>query len=99
MTTRECTRCGSERAAGGQCSRRTCIYAKRCWQHTKKTEQLQIKPSKIQGAGKGLITPKKRKNDEARTIGSNTYFGLHGCNYLKVCLVLESEHIQHVFGW
>ena len=64
MTTRECTRCGSDRVAGGQCSRRTCLYAKRCWQHTKKTEKLQIKPSKIQGAGKGLITTKKRKKGE-----------------------------------
>lgn len=38
------------------------MYANMCWQHTKSRRQLQIKDSRIAGAGKGLFTTKDLKN-------------------------------------
>ena len=59
QTIRECDQCSyiiNEGSANERrCSRRTCLYANKCWQHTKKSDYVQIRPSAIKDAGLGLF--------------------------------------------
>jgi hypothetical protein len=53
---RECVQCAAETAVGKRCKNRTCIYTEFCATHTKKLMDLELKPSSIAGAGRGLYT-------------------------------------------
>jgi hypothetical protein len=53
---RECVQCAAETAVGKRCKNRTCIYTEFCATHTKKLMDLELKPSAIAGAGRGLYT-------------------------------------------
>lgn len=39
----ECTRCQAIKEDGRRCTRTTCKYADKCWQHTKRDEGVEIK--------------------------------------------------------
>jgi hypothetical protein len=39
----DCTRCTAETAQGTRCTRSTCKYADKCWQHTKRDVGVEIK--------------------------------------------------------
>lgn len=60
----ECDQCHSITTSGKRCSRRTCIYAHYCWQHTKQLHGLQIKNSTIPHSGKGLFSTRDFKKGE-----------------------------------
>lgn len=64
MATIDCVRCTALKADGRQCTRRTCKYPAKCWQHTKRDHQLQIKQSGIANAESGLFTTKALKKDD-----------------------------------
>ena len=49
-----CPRCGARTKAGGQCKRKTCKYAPKCFSHT----NVEVAPSSITGAGHGLFAKK-----------------------------------------
>ena len=51
----DCVRCTAHTAQGVQCSRRTCKYADRCWQHARATWGVRIAPSTLPDAGDGLF--------------------------------------------
>lgn len=57
-------RCTSDRKAGGRCKLKTKARHPYCWIHTKYKMGLEIKDSKVPGAGKGLFAAKdfKRKD-------------------------------------
>lgn len=57
----ECERCEAIGNTGRQCKRNTCIGVPYCWQHMIRELHLQIKPSLIPGAGKGLFAVDKTK--------------------------------------
>lgn len=61
QTILECTRCRGRRRDGRRCTRRTCVYAKYCWQHTAKKKGFKIAASTIPQAGRGLIARKEIK--------------------------------------
>ena len=58
MTTRECARCGAQKAEGGRCTRSTCKWGPQCWQHSRKNFGLTLRKSNIPGAGLGLFALK-----------------------------------------
>jgi uncharacterized protein len=106
MTRRVCTRCKSRTAAGTQCTRSTCIYSNHCWQHTKKAFHLQIKQSRIRGAGKGLVTTKARKKNEkiadyTGTIRTQAEYDSYDSGYglaIPGGLVLDADSTQDALG-
>lgn len=51
----ECGQCDAMTRAGAQCTRRVCFGYPTCWQHTITQYGVQIRPSNINGAGKGLF--------------------------------------------
>ena len=53
---RDCQRCSARNVNNRQCARRTCKIAHVCWQHLKSIYHLQVKKSRIPGAGLGLFT-------------------------------------------
>ena len=57
-TKKECVQCSAALANGGRCGNWTCIYPKYCWIHTKDRVGVEIKKSKIKGAGKGIFATK-----------------------------------------
>ena len=60
MSKIDCVICNARTKAGGTCSRKTCKYANRCWQHTKQASHgFILKKSKIEGAGQGLFASKR----------------------------------------
>jgi hypothetical protein len=50
-----CEQCQGRRANGTRCTRRVCMGLQHCWQHAIGELKLRIKPSTMQGAGKGLF--------------------------------------------
>src|SRR6478609_1276980 len=54
-TLRDCVRCSAKTKSKKRCTRRTCVTAGKCWQHTAAEDGLRVKPSTIPGAGKGLF--------------------------------------------
>lgn len=50
-----CNTCEEKKADGSQCSLTSCIGTPFCWIHLLHKHHLRIKPSKIEGAGKGLF--------------------------------------------
>lgn len=59
MTTRECTRCHARTLADRRCSRRTCLYANNCFQHTRRELGVAVRPSTIAQAGLGLFAVRR----------------------------------------
>lgn len=68
------TRCGYHMTETRQCSRRTCKYAQYCWQHAKKVVGLQIRKSRIQGAGQGLFAARNFPSDSIVAYYGGRYF-------------------------
>ncbi len=66
QTVRTCRRCGQQ-VHGRQCQRRTCVTLPKCWQHTAIHDGLRVKPSHIQGAGKGLFATREFDRGEKIT--------------------------------
>ena len=65
MPTYKSIQCGgTTKNKGRQCRRRTIATSPYCYQHTSVIEGLQIKQSKINGAGKGLFATREFKKDE-----------------------------------
>ena len=64
MSKRECVRCEGLTKAGVQCSRRTCMTAGRCWQHSRSETGFAVKPSGIAGAGRGLFANRDLKKGD-----------------------------------
>lgn len=58
----KCQRCAAVNKDGHQCRKRVCIGTDYCWIHNKTKRSLQIKPSTIENAGKGLFAVKPNKN-------------------------------------
>ena len=50
-----CEQCHAKLTTGGRCKLRTCMMFPYCWIHLKALDKLQVKPSNIPGAGKGLF--------------------------------------------
>jgi len=78
---KRCDTCIAERAGGGQCTRTTCKYSPRCWQHEQSASKFKlfISRSNLPGAGLGLFTstdipefnidnPPVGREDDHRTI-------------------------------
>ena len=62
MSTRECTRCeATAKTTGSRCKRRTCVYAKYCYQHARSILGLYLSKSAIPNSGLGLYTAKAIK--------------------------------------
>jgi len=100
---RECVRCAAETAVGKRCKNRTCTYTEFCAAHTKQLLDLELKPSSIAGAGRGLYTlvdiPKDKriaqytgelKTEEAYNKKKSGY-GVH----LPNGKVLDAHSTQH----
>ena len=51
----DCTQCQAITKNGTRCKLRTCRQYPYCWIHLKSIDNLQVKKSTIQGAGKGLF--------------------------------------------
>lgn len=51
----ECCRCEAETKTGGRCKRRTKKQLPYCYEHTRSLLHVDIRPSTIPGAGKGLF--------------------------------------------
>ena len=51
----DCSRCQAATKSGSRCKLKTCRQFPYCWIHLKSKENLQVKDSKIAGAGKGLF--------------------------------------------
>ena len=66
-TVTECTRCKGRKSNNRQCSRSTCKYPDKCWQHTIQKDKLKIAPSKIEDGGQGLYTLQPIKKGETVT--------------------------------
>lgn len=76
MTQRSCVQCSARKKNGERCSRRTCKYSDKCFQHTKIDTGLQIKSSNINGAGQGLFATKDFKRNEKITSYGGTQVSL-----------------------
>ncbi len=65
---RECTRCVSKRTSKKvnptRCKKQTCKTARKCWQHLKSENGLQVKMSRIAGAGQGLFATRRFRRNE-----------------------------------
>lgn len=56
MSYRACDRCTALKRDGGRCTRRTCKYGPRCWQHTRSATGMEVKRSvALPAAGLGLF--------------------------------------------
>lgn len=55
----QCQQCTAVAANGAQCQKRACIGVPKCWIHLLRDHSLRLKPSTIQGAGKGLFAMKR----------------------------------------
>lgn len=53
-----CQQCEYIKPNGLRCKNRVCFGVPLCWIHTKKEYGLRVRPSTLQGAGKGLFTVK-----------------------------------------
>jgi hypothetical protein len=63
MSKRSCDTCTALNKHGKRCTRVTCIYGPKCWQHTQLQDHLEVKQSSIAAAGKGLFAKKEFKKD------------------------------------
>ena len=61
MTSRDCVRCKFIKGDGQRCIRNTCIRKDYCWQHLRAKKDIDIRPSRIKKAGKGLFAFKNFK--------------------------------------
>lgn len=62
---KKCPQCvASNKGGTDRCSRPTCKYGPKCWQHTKIQDGLVVKKSTIKGAGEGLFAAKAFHKDE-----------------------------------
>ena len=69
-TIRECQQCMEHTKTGDRCSRNTCQYSDKCWQHTKSAKGLSIRKSNINAANLGLFATKMfKKGDRVATYG------------------------------
>ena len=55
----ECCRCEGETKTGGRCRRRTKKQLPYCYEHARTMLHVDIRPSTIPGAGKGLFALKQ----------------------------------------
>ena len=63
MSVRGCNRCVAKSKSGQQCTRSTCKYGPKCWQHTQLQDGLEVKKSAIPQAGMGLYAKKPIPKD------------------------------------
>jgi len=63
-TIRECDRCAASKNDGGTCTRRTCKYPHKCWQHTIRDHGLKLTKSKIPNAGVGVFATRHFAKNE-----------------------------------
>lgn len=64
ITVRDCVRCSALKADGTQCSRRTCTYSSKCFQHTKRDAGIEIRRSNIANADLGLFATRRFRRGE-----------------------------------
>ncbi len=64
MSERSCNTCIAAKKTGGKCTRSTCKYGPKCWQHTQIQDGLAVKPSTVPGAGQGLFAKRTFHNNE-----------------------------------
>ena len=70
MSVRKCVRCNALTNAKKRCKRQTCKYGPYCFQHTRSIEGVEIKKSKLPGAGLGLFATRKfKKGSRVTTYG------------------------------
>ena len=61
MSVRKCIQCKAITSRKRRCKRTTCKYGPYCFQHTRSIEGVEIKKSKLPGAGLGLFATRKHK--------------------------------------
>lgn len=84
MSVRECNRCNARTTNGRQCTRNTCMYPRKCWQHFQKATGLELRNSRIPGAGKGLFVKRLSVKDIRDGKTGIIKKGSHFTSYLGV---------------
>ena len=80
---KECARCSARLVNGKRCTRKTCLYAHQCWQHTMHNSGVAVMKSNIPEAGKGLFA--------VRDLPSGTMFPYLG-------RILTQDQVDGLYG-